>query len=153
MPDNIIVLDANILIRAVLGIRVREKLLDYCNVVGFFTPDVCVDDAKRYLPDIFKKRLLPAEPALETLSKMECLLSIVDKDIYGKHENNAKKRIKTRDINDWPILATAMALNCPIWTEDQDFFGTGVPAWTSNNIHIFLEDFTLQRESEEYESN
>lgn len=38
----------------------------------------------------------------------------------------------------WPILACALALHCPIWTEDTDFFGCGAATWTSNNIEIFL---------------
>ena len=90
-----LVLDANILIRAVLGNRVRTLLTTYADVVDFFTPDVCMADAQKYLPLLFEKPSLPAEPAL--------------------------------------------TLNCPIWTEDQDFFGTGFPTWTTDRIHIYFE--------------
>jgi hypothetical protein len=38
-----------------------------------------------------------------------------------------------------PILATALALASPVWTEDADFFGTGVAVWTTNRIELFLE--------------
>jgi len=38
-----------------------------------------------------------------------------------------------------PIVATALTLNCPIWTEDQDFFRTGIPTWTTDRIHIYFE--------------
>lgn len=44
------------------------------------------------------------------------------------------------DENDWPVLATAIALACPVWTEDEDFFGTGVAVWTTNRIEIFLKE-------------
>ena len=54
-------------------------------------------------------------------------------------EANARLRIP-RDPDDWPILASALALGCPIWTEDTDFFGCGVATWTSNSIEIFLGD-------------
>ena len=37
-----------------------------------------------------------------------------------------------------PILAAALALGCPIWTEDTDFFGCGVATWTSASIGSFL---------------
>ena len=50
----------------------------------------------------------------------------------------ARKRLGARDLEDWPILASALALGCPIWTEDTDFFGCGVATWTSNRIEIFL---------------
>jgi predicted nucleic acid-binding protein len=45
-----------------------------------------------------------------------------------------------RDQEDWPILATALALGCPIWTEDSDFFGCGVATWTSNRVQVFLRE-------------
>ena len=53
--------------------------------------------------------------------------------------HDARLRIKSRDIRDWPIVATALTLNCPIWTEDQDFFGTGLPTWATDRIHIYFE--------------
>jgi hypothetical protein len=39
-----------------------------------------------------------------------------------------------------PILTSALALGCPIWTDDTDFFGCGVATWTCNNVEIFLGD-------------
>ena len=44
-----------------------------------------------------------------------------------------------RDPEDWPILASALALGCPIWTEDTDFFRCGVATWTSDRVRLFLE--------------
>lgn len=149
MPSsNIIVLDANILIRAVLGKKVRELLFKHCDEVEFFTPDVCIDDAKKYLPMIFEKRSFPFEPVMDVLLHMEAMLNIVEYGIYQDRKEDAKRRIKSRDLNDWPIIATALTLNCPVWTEDQDFFGTGISVWTTNRIHIFFEDFTQEFKSE-----
>ncbi|WP_332258704.1 PIN domain-containing protein [Polaromonas glacialis] len=31
-----------------------------------------------------------------------------------------------RDADDWPVLACAMTPGCPVWTENADFFGSGV---------------------------
>jgi hypothetical protein len=47
-----LVLDANILLRAVLGQRVRELLETYEDEVGFYSPDVCFEDARKYIPDV-----------------------------------------------------------------------------------------------------
>jgi len=57
---EMIVLDANILIRAILGRRVRQ-LLDTYSAQGlrFFAPDVAFDDAQKYLPALLKKRGKP----------------------------------------------------------------------------------------------
>jgi len=55
-----IVLDANILIRAVLGRRVRQLIETYASQgVRFFAPDVAFDDAEKYLPPLLKKRGKP----------------------------------------------------------------------------------------------
>jgi predicted nucleic acid-binding protein len=55
-----IVLDANILIRAVLGRRVRQLIDTYARQgVRFFAPDVAFDDAEKYLPSLLKKRGKP----------------------------------------------------------------------------------------------
>jgi hypothetical protein len=58
--------------------------------------------------------------------------------VYCEFESEAKKRI--RDSRDWDVLAAAMALNCPIWTEDNDFFGTGIATWTTRTIPIYLSE-------------
>src|SRR5208282_1530756 len=47
------------------------------------------------------------------------------------------------DPDDWPIVAVAMLLDLPIWTEDQDFFGSGIATWTTDRVELYL---TLNRE-------
>ena len=47
---NGLVLDANILLRAVFGIRVRGILETYEGVAAFYSPDVCFAEAERYIP-------------------------------------------------------------------------------------------------------
>ncbi len=140
MTSKVIVLDANIIIRAVLGNKVRTLIIENIERVDFFTPDVCIADAQKYLPLLFEKRTMPAEPALILLNNLRSLLHIVDELIYEREKEEAQLRIKNRDIRDWPIVATALTLNCPIWTEDQDFFGTGVPTWTTDRVHLFFEE-------------
>ena len=49
-----LVLDANILLRAVFGRRVRELLEKYEDEARFYTPGVCFEDAERYIPVISK---------------------------------------------------------------------------------------------------
>ena len=139
MPINkIIVLDANILIRAVLGKKVRGILEQYVSTTQFVTPDICYQDAKKYLPPLFEKRNLPVQNALDVLEKLNCLVESIDANLYCLYEEEAKQRIAIRDIDDWPIVALSLMLDCPIWTEDADFFGAGVATWTSDRIHLYL---------------
>ena len=133
-----IVLDANILIRAVLGKKVRNTIQKYAGSTQFFTPEVCFADARKYLPPLFKKRNLAVNEAISVLEGLTSLISAVDANLYEIYEIEAKQRIAVRDIDDWPIVAVSLMLNCPVWTEDADFFGTGVATWTSDRVHLYL---------------
>lgn len=133
-----IVLDANILMRAVLGKKVKPLLEKHYADVQFFAPEVCYQDAKKYLPPLFKKKNLEEEDAIAALEELMRLVNIVDMGAYGLHEIEAKQRIAIRDIDDWPVVAVALMLNCPVWTEDADFFGTGIATWTSDRVHLYL---------------
>jgi predicted nucleic acid-binding protein len=113
-------LDANIFVRAVLGSKVKNLLMNNSGSVEFFTPDVCLDDAQKYIPVIFDKRGVNSEIALTVFSNLKPLLQVVHKSLYQEHAEEAKQRIKSRGMDDWPVVATAMMLNSPIWTEDQD---------------------------------
>ena len=133
-----IVPDANILIRAVLGKKVRNTIEKYANSTQFFTPDVCFADARKYLPALFAKRNLPADEAIAVLSELTNFIAAVDANLYEIYAVEAKQRIAVRDIDEWPIVAVSLMFNCPVWTEDSDFFGTGVPTWTSDRVHLYL---------------
>ena len=76
--------------------------------------------------------------AMRFLRLMAALGTVVNRDFYADFEVEARKRLTARDPDDWPILAAALALGCPIWTEDTDFFGCGVATWTSASIDSFL---------------
>lgn len=75
---------------------------------------------------------------MRLLRSMAALGTVVSRDLYADFEAEARKRLVARDPDDWPILAAALALGCPIWTEDTDFFGCGVATWTSASIDSFL---------------
>jgi predicted nucleic acid-binding protein len=136
--NKAIVLDANILIRAVLGRRVLELITQSAHNVSFFAPDVAYDDARKYLPDLLIKRGIQPEAAMLVLDELEFIVRIVDAEIYQDLKAIALARIALRDAADWPVLACAMTLGCPIWTEDQDFFGTGVATWTSDRVALYF---------------
>ena len=134
-----IVLDANILVRAVLGRRVRAFLETYAaRGVRFFTPDVAFADAGRYLPELLAKRQKSSADLATSLEYLRQIIEPVEHDFYGLFESEARLRLRGRDEDDWPVLAAALGLGCPIWTEDADFFGTGVAVWTTSRIEIFL---------------
>lgn len=138
MSSKAIVLDANILIRAVLGRRVRELIFNNVATVKFFAPDVAYADARKYLPALLKKRGVDSNVLMLVLDRLEGVVQSIDAELYEGMQQQALKRIAVRDEDDWPVLACAMTLGCPVWTEDKDFFGTGVATWTSDRIALYL---------------
>ena len=140
MASRALVLDANILIRAVLGNRVQGILEKYADSVSFFVPKYAYAEAEEYLAALITKRGGDPAKGLIMLRAVVALADLVTTDLYGDYEAEARKRLGNRDPEDWPILASALALGCPIWTEDTDFFGCGVATWTSNRVEIFLGD-------------
>lgn len=139
MSGKAIVLDANILIRAVLGKRVRELIFDNVLSVKFFAPEVAYADARKYLPLLLKKRGIDADVAMLVLDRLEWVVQSIDAELYMGVQQQALQRIAARDADDWPVLACAMTLGCPVWTEDTDFFGTGVATWTTDRIALYLK--------------
>jgi predicted nucleic acid-binding protein len=133
-----LVLDANILIRAVLGSRVIFLLCKYAGQVEFLAPDTAFQEAREQLPNILERRRVPVEPAMATLDSLGGLVQTVEFETYSRLEALARQRIASRDEDDWPILAAALALGCPIWTEDTDFFGCGVATWTTDRVELYL---------------
>jgi predicted nucleic acid-binding protein len=140
---KIIVLDANILIRAILGIRTFSLIAEHRDKILFFTPQTCYGEVAFHIPKIAQKRhITPAQQqeALDTLNQLKQLVTEIGEDIYGSYKQEALNRIHDRDEKDWSIVALALAFGCPIWTEDRDFFGTGIATWRTKNIEIFFKE-------------
>lgn len=138
MTSRQIVLDANILVRAVLGKRVPRLIEQYGGTVTFFAPDLAYVEAERHLPAIAQRRGVDPAPVLASLGRLRAVVEPVPDEVIIPLELPAMDRIADRDPMDWPVVAAALALDCPIWTEDRDFFGAGVPVWTSARVEIYL---------------
>jgi predicted nucleic acid-binding protein len=140
MPGRALVIDANILVRAVLGTRVREIIETYAGQASFFVPEVAYDEAEEHLPGLVVKRGGDPDKALRFLRSLRGLVDLIGSEVYSDFESTARERLGDRDPEDWPILAAALAVGCPIWTEDTDFFGCGVPTWTTSRVFVFLRE-------------
>ena len=78
------------------------------------------------------------ELAAACLAAVEANIVILDEGIYAALEEEARER-SLRDPKDWPVVASALALNAGIWTNDNDFLGTGVATWTTDTLHRWLQ--------------
>ena len=79
------------------------------------------------------------ESGLAILEQISQFVVLVDRSLYGDCERLARERVETRDPDDWPVVAVALILDLPIWAEDQDLFGSGVPPWTTDRVEVYLK--------------
>ena len=64
-------------------------------------------------------------------------IEILSEAVYAAQEVEARAR-SLRDPEDWPAVAAALSLDCAIWTNDNDFLGTGLPTWTTDTLEGWL---------------
>jgi predicted nucleic acid-binding protein len=140
-PHKSLVLDTNILVRAVFGTRVPQLLASYQETVAFYAPHLCMEEASRNVPIIARRRSIDPDQSVADLNQIvQYFVNLVDRSLYEEFEERARARIASRDADDWPVVATALLIDAPIWTEDRDFFGSGIATWTSNNVELYLRD-------------
>jgi predicted nucleic acid-binding protein len=65
--------------------------------------------------------------------------SAAGRRLFVDFKADALRRIGARDPEDWPIVALALAIDAPVWTEDTDFFGSGIAIWTTENVELYLD--------------
>lgn len=93
MQHKRLVIDANILIRAVLGSRVRGLIEHYCNSVAFYIAEANVDEAEFYLStELAAKRGLSEEVWRQVFEGMLNTVQIIADDVLIEVETEAKAR-------------------------------------------------------------
>jgi hypothetical protein len=97
MQRKALVLDANILIRAVLGQRVRRILEVHADGISFFLPETAYTEAEEHLAALVVKRGGDPAKALRALKAMAGLATIVGDELYEDFEAEARKRLGGRD--------------------------------------------------------
>ena len=96
MPSKRIVIDANILVRAVLGIRVRELIERYCGSVGFYVAEANVEEAVQYLGALTAKRGMQEDAWRESLTAVMTAVQIIPQAELTAAEPAARARIGQR---------------------------------------------------------
>ena len=101
-----IVLDANILIRAILGRRVRQLIETYAaQGFRFVAPEVAFDDAQKYLPPLLRKRGKPDADVPKSLEYLKQMVEPIDRELYGEN-----LRVKPENV-----CADAMRMTGRYW--------------------------------------
>jgi predicted nucleic acid-binding protein len=139
-----LVVDTSVLVGELLRASGRVRLGD--EHLELFLPEQMWGETRVELPRriaafIRRRGLEPSlgdELAEACLTAVEANVSILDEAIYAALEAEARAR-SLRDPRDWPVVASALALGAGIWTNDNDFLGTGVATWTTDTLQRWLE--------------
>ena len=114
---DFLVVDANPMLSALLGGRAREIFFD--RRLALFSPQATLFEVEKYLPFVARKL---GRSELELFREFELLpIAAVQPETYESELPRASELIGWRDAKDVPVLALALRLRCPIWTEDRDF--------------------------------
>lgn len=112
-------MDANPILSAAMGGRAGKVFL--AGRFSFFTVGPVLAEVEEYLPVLAEKKGLNLAAMRAVLAMLP--LAVVPAEEYSSQVEEARDLIAERDPDDVPLLALALALGCPIWTNDSDFKG------------------------------
>lgn len=130
-PPNRLVVDANPILAALLGGQARRVFFE-ASVREFAVPENVLSEVREHVPQLARKLgTMPAflEHALDLLP-----LRRYPARAYRGTMVEARRRIGRRDPDDVDVLALALRLQAPLWSNDRDFTGTGVEQLTTPDV-------------------
>ncbi len=139
-----LVVDTSVIVGELLRRSGRERLGD--DRLELFLPErmageVGVELPRRIRAFVRRRGIEPSvgdELAAACQQAVAANLTVIDEAVYASVEDEARSR-SLRDPADWPVVATALVLSCGIWTNDNDFLGTGVATWTTMTLTRWLD--------------
>lgn len=143
-PIARIVVDANPILSAVIGGAARRVFQAHSSAVGeLATTEHTVREVIEYIPELAQKPRLREAGVTEGdlyFALIVAPLTIYPRVDYAETWDAAREQIEARDPDDVDLLALALKLEAPIWTNDQDFEETDVRWWTTAQL---LEELDL----------
>ena len=130
-PPSRLVVDANPILAALLGGQARRVFFE-TSIREFAVPEVVLSEVREHVPRLAKKvGTMPAflEYALDLLP-----LRRYPAQAYRRTMVEARRRIGKRDPDDIDVLALALRLQAPLWSNDRDFEGTGIEQLTTPDL-------------------
>jgi predicted nucleic acid-binding protein len=120
--------DANVLLSAVLGHAALRVFTHYD--VEVVAPATVIAEVREYLPEMGAHY----DISVEALESQLRLLSIrqYERETYEEKIPEARSRIG--DADDIDLLALALVLGIAVWSNDNDFKGTGVEWYTTARL-------------------
>ena len=126
-----LVADANVLLAALLGGRAKV-VLQHPEVEELLTTEATLAEVQEYAVILAKKRRLSLDTLLLAMAALP--VTLVEKPVYASRLPQARKIVAQRDPDDVDILALALHLGLPLWSNDKDFEQTGVERFTTAEL-------------------
>lgn len=114
--SGVIAVDANAMLSAIIGGNARYVFAN--SQYRFITTQNVWDEVLEYLPVLALKKKLSVS-LLTTASKL-LPLEIIPESEYASRIAEAQMLVGERDPDDVGLLALALAMQCPIWSNDND---------------------------------
>ena len=89
MERKRLVIDANILIRGCLGVRVRTLIADYADRVDFFVAEANVAEAADYIADLAREKNLDEAVCTEALLSLMRVVQMVEDNVLESAREEA----------------------------------------------------------------
>lgn len=141
-PSETLVVDANIILSAVLGFRARPLLERVGARRALIISSGASSEVRHVLSWIAPDTPVLIEITSEILDAIEVVEEVRYNDGLGAAEQSLRRAVGSRNgsVNDAHVLALAWTYDADIWSHDRDFAGTGWPSWSSANLAAALAD-------------
>ncbi len=136
-----LVVNANPILSSLLGGNATRIFLGL-PVEEFATTQHTLAEVKRYIPDLSQKLRAKGVEVTEGelfLALLTLPIKVYPRSFYRESLREAKARIAKRDPHDVDLLALALALGAPIWSNDEDFKVAGIEVFTTAELLTFLQ--------------
>ena len=134
-PSETLVVDANIILSAALGLRSRSLFQTMLTERVLATTERCREEVLGRASSIGV-----VKEAHTLAASLVATVGIADESFYADLLDAAAETLRLAvasrngSTNDAHILALAWTLDVDIWSHDRDFAGTGWPSWSSANL-------------------
>ncbi len=132
-----IAVDANAALSALIGGKASKVFIEVKGV-KFITTARVVSEIREYIPVLAKKKGLNRDVMEAAFSLLG--LEVAKKEAYSEQIPLALDLIGRRDPEDVELVALALAMKCPVWTNDDDLVELEqVKTFTTAEILCLLE--------------
>jgi predicted nucleic acid-binding protein len=126
-----LVADANVLLSAVIGGRAKA-VLEHPSVTEVFAAEATLAEVQEYAAQLAARKRLSLDVVLMAVASLP--VTVVGREACEKDIPEAKRRIGRRDPDDVEVLALALHMGAPLWSNDNDFEDAGVEWFTTAEL-------------------